>query len=371
MNRIKRFGTIYLKDMSKEIEDIIFNDGNQMKKLYEEIDYLKEELNKRDSRIKVLEEENKAHKLQIETLKILISKEKSEYNNFDIISNNRDILPSPTISIEKNKLEVNEFSTPKNIIGNVNNSDSKRLLDYNNYKKYINKNQIDKKQHMDEIKLKMKMFIAFLKFRKTDYYKNKIKIRSRYEEPLQDSCTNSDVINKSNRNSINKSNRNRRNNRNLHILERYKIIVYDDIGNSIVKQLIAKETELIICYKNDIADKIKKKVDNITIGEVMDYIAKHEKLSYKKKSTMKYLFERCEYLYINYGQYNKLNKFKFDIPSLAYMTRNEWTEWVSELDKLVKIHYPMENICQHIMGNNSKRAGEKCGKINCKNHNIS
>lgn len=362
MNKIKRFGTIYLKDMSREIEDTIINDGNQMKKLYEEIDYLKEELNKKNSRIKVLEEENKAHKLQIETLKILISKEKSEYNNFDIKSNNRDILPSPTISIEK-KSEVNEFSISKNIVENVNNSNSKRLLDYNNYKKYINKNQIEKKQHMDKIKLKMKMFIAFLKFRKTNYYKNKIKIISIYEEPLQNSCTNSNVINK--------SNRNRRNNRNLHILERYKIIVYDDIGNSIVKQLIAKETELIICYKNDIADKIKKKVDNITISEVMDYIAKHENLSYKKKSTMKYLFERCEYLYINYGQYNKLNKFKFDIPSLAYMTRNEWTEWVLELDKLVKIHYPMENICQHIMGNNSKRAGEKCGKINCKNHNIS
>lgn len=165
-------------------------------------------------------------------------------------------------------------------------------------------------------------------------------------------------------------NRNRKKDKSLPILDRYIITVYDDIGNSIIKQLIAKETELIICYKNDIADKIKKNIDNISINDVMDYIAKHDKLSYAKKSTMKFLFERCEYLYKQYGQYNKLNKFKFDVPSLAYMSKKDWSEWTIELDKLVKIHYHEENICQHIMANNSKRPGQKCGKIDCEKHNI-
>lgn len=190
------------------------------------------------------------------------------------------------------------------------------------------------------------------------------------DNPIDISLPAVEITDTQTRNTIGK-NRNRRSDKTLPILDRYPITVYDDIGNSSIKQLIAKETELIICYKNDIADKIKKNIDNITINDVVDYIAKHDKLSYQKKGKIKYLFERCEYLYKQYGQFNKLNKFKFNIGSLPHMNKNEWKEWVSELDKLVKIHYSDENICQHIMANNSKRPGEICGKINCKNHNIS
>lgn len=260
----------------------------------------------------------------------------------------------------ENNFEINikkEISVYDNINPIVDNKTKINL-----YIKDIKENNEQLKININKFILKINMFIVFLKFRKSSYYENKIKkIKSLPPEEETD-YKNKDIGGK---------NRNRRSDKTLSILERYPIIVYDDIGNSVIKQLIAKETELIICYKNDIADKIKKKVDNITINDVVDYIAKHDNLSYQKKSKLKYLFERCEYLYKQYGQYNKLNKFKFNIASLPHMNKQEWMNWVLELDKLIKIYYPKENICQHIMASNSKRPGQICGKVDCKNHNIS
>lgn len=287
-----------------------------------------EENNKLKEKVKCLEEDNKLLTEQVSILKDIIEK------------NNITITPPLSPSIKNIKKENN---------------------------KIINDREENNK-HVDSVS-----------FQRDDIkYNESIELNNNITEKSENNNISLGNINNSNTipaayipyKDRGGKNKNRRCDRSLPILERYNIIVYEDIGNSIVKQLIAKETELIICYKNDIADKIKKNIDNISINDVMDYIAKHDKLSYDKKSKMKYLFERCEYLYKQYGQYNKLNKFKFDVPSLAYMSKNDWSKWTLELDKLVKIHYIEENICQHIMANNSKRPGQKCGKINCEKHNI-
>jgi hypothetical protein len=328
--------------------------------------------------------DSKEEIIETNGISCLLCNEKTIFNNNycirhkmekDGLTINTENIPNNISKIIPNELNNNgdkifnkkRFSFPETPISN-NSVDMKKeythdiseLLD-NNLKlnekiKYLKKeNKLYKNKNINKLKTKIWIFTAFLKFKKSDYYKSKI---------IDNSIRPVDINNKSGKN------RNRNSNKKLHILERYPIIVYDDIGNSIVKQLIAKETELIICYKNDIADKIKKKIENITIDDVMDYIARHDKLSYQKKSKMKYIFERCEYLYEKYGQYNKLNKFKFNIGSLQHLSKKEWSEWVSELDKLVNIYYPKENICQNIMGNNSKRPGKLCGKIDCKKHNI-
>jgi hypothetical protein len=296
-----------------------------------------EENEKLKERVKILEEDNKLLTDQVSILKELIEK------------NNITITHPLSPSVKNIKKETSQEYEYKN---NSNEINILPVLEIQEKNKTVNLNNNSK------------------------------------EELIPEKVRNDDVtlyktinINKNNNNNTHESteipykdkggkNRNRKKDKSLSILDRYIITVYDDIGNSIIKQLIAKETELIICYKNDIADKIKKNIDNITIDDVMDYIAKHDKLSYAKKSSMKYLFERCEYLYKQYAQYNKLDKFKFDVPSLAYMSRKDWSEWIVELDKLVKIHYSEENICQHIMANNSKRPREICGKIDCKKHNI-
>jgi hypothetical protein len=318
--------------MSIEVD--IIEENNQLRRVNEELNNL---LVDKEKELDYLKENNKLVKQQNEILKEIIKKHN--------INNNINI-PSPPTSPEK-------------VINNIFNENFEKNKiftqpEFSNIK--INKENILNQNKKICIN-KIEMFIAFLKFKKTDYYKNRInKINSL--SPI-DITEYKDIGGK---------NRNRRGDKNLPILKRYPIIVYDDIGNSVIKQLIAKETELIICYKNDIAYKIKKNVDNITINNVVDYIAKHDGLSYQKKGKIKYLFERCEYLYKQYAQYNKLNKFKFNIGSLQHMSKKEWEEWVTELDKLVKEYYSDENICQHIMANNSKKPGQKCGKVDCKKH---
>lgn len=281
-----------------------------------DIIFIVEENKKLKDRVNLLEEDNK-----LLTEKVLILKEIIEKNNITI---------TPPLSPGINNYKTTEEYRPKNKNENINVLSIPKV-NLNNNKKELISEEIETNNIVLDT------------------------VMSTTEVPYKDKGG---------------KNRNRKQDKSLPILDRYSIIVYDDIGNSVVKQLIAKETELIICYKNDVADKIKKNIDNITINDVMDYIAKHDNLSYTKKSTMKFLFERCEYLYTNYGQYNKLNKFKFDVPSLAYMNKKDWAKWILELDKLVKIHYIEENICQHIMANNSKRPGQTCGKIDCKKHNI-
>lgn len=153
------------------------------------------------------------------------------------------------------------------------------------------------------------------------------------------------------------------------ILVKYPISIYRDINGNKVKDMVASECAFIVKYQYEISNKTNNK-NELSISEIVDYIIIQEKLTKQEKNKLLNKYERCEYLHKTYK--DRLNIFKFDIGHVAYMTKEEWKEWLQELHKLIKQEYPNEiadNIvidkCDYVY-TKGKNKGEKCGKIECR-----
>lgn len=162
-------------------------------------------------------------------------------------------------------------------------------------------------------------------------------------------------------------------NKNKYILDKYPIIIYKDINENKIKNMIACECFYLIKYQCEILKTIEKTID-VTLDEIIEYIAKQENLSSCKKRRLKYKFERCKFLYETYG--DKLNNIKININNLEYINKKEWIEWLNELNNVIKELYPNNvikdiehNFCKYVYKKGNKK-GNICNKINCKKHNL-
>lgn len=157
--------------------------------------------------------------------------------------------------------------------------------------------------------------------------------------------------------------------KNIYILDKYPIIIYKDINENKIKNMIACECFYLIKYQCEILKTIEKTID-VTLDEIIEYIVKQENLSSSKKRRLKYKFERCKFLYETYG--DKLNNIKININNLEYINKKEWIEWLNELNNVIKELYP-NNVIKDIEHNFCKyvyKKGNICNKINCKKHNL-
>lgn len=343
MNKIKRFGTIYLRDMTKEIEDTINNDEVQMKKLYEKIEELENELNKTNTKNKILEEENILLKQQNEMYLNIIQK-----NNIDI-NNNCD-----NMSEEKD-------SYP-------------RLLNFNKYKEYINKNNNTNINEGDRINIPTPSISSdsnsvdmnYERFlRNKEKFKiivNKLILNIKIKKFLNNkSNKNEKCHDTNNENNINNSKPIRKQrDRNLSAIERYPVIIYDKT-NSEILNFVSEENKFLIKFQYKIAEKLDKKIEEINIKDIIDFKIKCEGLNDNKdqRKRLKFKIERCKILYEKYGE--KLSRVKISLNYLSEMPEKIWVEWLQSLDNIINNLYIDSIKCDYKYKNN-----KVCGRYDCK-----
>lgn len=343
MNRIKRFGTIYLKDMTKEIEDTINNDENQMKKLYDRIEELEEEN-------RLLKQQNEMYLKIIEKNNIIINDKEENIKNNEYRFNRSKIIDMEKIKKAFDKIDIKEEKEEEDTY-KINKEENNEFL-----LPTPSKSSETESSHSvmtDEIGLKLNninkqrykkiMLLSFI-------YKNRNKVKN--------------ILNKNKQNKKPKVRVER--DRSLPIMKRFKVKVYEDIDlrDSEILQFVSSEDCFMIEYQYKIAEKVNKNIENISIDDIIDFKIKYEGFRNisSRRTEIRHLITRSKYLFEKYGK--KLSKFKISLNHLKIMNDEEWNEWKIEFDKLYNEICKNNMECKHVYRNN-----KKCGKINCKiNH---
>lgn len=377
MINLKRFGTIYLKDMTKEIEDTIISDETQMRRLYEKIEELERIIKQKDIENKILKEENEAYKIQIETFKKLFNDKNKENDNRE----ESDKL----LNFDKYKKYINNKDNIEKINEEYKKNNGPQLLDFNKMKKVLN-NEIDENisiQSSDDNleKIKSDKIIKELNIKENLSNESKniddVNIFSNNICPNIDTNKNDEKENTSDshlgENNVKKFNK--KDNKNIPILERFPINVYETIdlkftekiqNNKEIKELfdlIRYENNYKIKYQYEIAVLHNKYENDITIDDIIEFKIKNEGLKSSEKTRLKRKIERCKYLYEKYQ--NNLSRVGFQLYHIGYMNKKEWKLWIEELEKIMDKMEPIP--CQYIWKKGDKK-GSECGMINCKNH---
>lgn len=359
MNKIKRFGTIYLRDMTKEIEETINNDENQMKKLYERIEYLEDELNKKNTKIKILEEENEAYKLQIITYKKLFNDEKNYINNIDITEEDKKDDGPKLLNFNKMKETLkreDEIESKNKLIPKVKPA-YKMIEEDNNTNKFIPTHSISSDSNSSDMN-----YERFLKNQeKFKIIVNKLILNIKIKKFLDNKSRSIEECHDTNiRNS--KPIRKQRN-KNLPAIERYPVTVYDKT-NSEILNFVSEENKFLIKFQYKIAEKLDKKIEEINIKDIIDFKIKCEGLNDNKdqRKRLKFKIERCKVLYEKYGE--KLGRVKISLNYLSEMPEKIWFEWLQSLDNIINNLYIDSIKCDYKYKNN-----KVCGRYDCKiNH---
>lgn len=320
MYKLKRFGTIYSTDMTKEIEETINNDEIQMKKLYERIEYLEDELNKKNTKIKILEEENEAYKLQIVTYKKLFNDEKNYINNIDITKEDKKDDGSKPLNFNKMKEALkrkDELESKNKIIPKVEPT-------YQIFEEEYNTNNFIPTPSIS-----------------SDDGSGKIK-----------KCHDTNI-------PISKPIRKQRNKK-LPAIERYPVTIYDKT-NSEILNFVSEENKFLIKFQYKIAEKLDKKIEEINIKDIIDFKIKCEGLNDNKdqRKRLKFKIERCKVLYEKYGE--KLSRVKISLNYLSEMPEKIWFEWLQSLDNIINNLYIDSIKCDYKYKNN-----KICGRYDCK-----
>jgi hypothetical protein len=323
MNNIKkRFGTI---NMTKEFEETVLNDANQMNGLYEEIDSLKNIIKEKDIEIKLLND-------KIYMLNEIINKNEINKKNNDF-DNHSD-----------------SESSSENIINYLNTPDNEEIIVEQNFES--NK---DDSFYWEEYKKYIYIYYNDFETYYNKYYTYYDNIDTNYD---------TDMSEKNNANKRTPKVRRQRN-KELPILERFIAIPYDtcDIKNSEILQYVSSEDSYNIKYQYIIADKINKKIEEMTIDEVIDFKIKYDKRSNSKTTRieLKHKIERCEYLYNKYKE--NLSKFKISLSDLSIMSSEEWEEWKIAFDIL---YNEIFNINKPVPCTHKYKGGRVCNKPDCK-----
>lgn len=226
-----------------------------------------------------------------------------------------------------------------------------KLLTYDGYKLFPkdNKNILEK----EYIKLKKELEQIVLE---KEEYKNKLEEMYKKEKILLTPSSSSD-----NKNNLEKS-KNKFDNKNLSILERCNLKVYNydnlECNNNELNILnyISSENKILIRFNSIIAEKVNEnlwkklyyfKVKN---KELVDYP--------NNKKRFKYKYIRCKELYDKYGE--NLKRFSMSIYYLGILTQNEWNLFLSEFDKLYHDTFKDMEACQYKYNDN-----KICGIYDC------
>lgn len=344
----KRFGIISSKDMTKEIQDTIQNGEKQYKELYEKIEELEKIIKEKNIEINLLNEQNKIYK--------------------DIIQNNNIKMENFILDKTDNNKKDNN---PK-----ILNFDKMQVLNKENGNNNINTDSIK-----SDFKINFNVpNITNINIKETHEHKDlsnkfneKEEIKILKEENIDKSTVSIDSKN-NNISYVGEISRNTKKqyDRSKPILTRFPIIPInitkeESMCDPTVKEIldfIASETNYLIKYQHRIGkylDEIKK----IDIEYIINFKVKKENLSYNQKSKLKKKIQRCKYLCDTYKY--KLNSISFSIYNISIMSKKEWEEWLTELDKIIKDKYPSGYLCDYIK-KTGKNKGQPCGIKDCEEH---
>lgn len=350
MNKIKK--TFWTKDMtvSNEVEETVLSFEKQLEVLSDENDKLKNKVKKLEEEIYLLKEQNDIYK------KIIVQ------NNISIDIDNNKIKNDGSDNSNHKKISINnidELKINKDIKENIEHN-----FDYEDKKTNKNTSFPTPSSSNDKIK-KTNCFIRPKKVTIGDclylYYKDifdkqnlKNENNTSTDMPVEQVISNeSKCVTKKIRAERDKT---------LPILQRFKVKIYneDDIKNSEILQFVGSEDCFMIEYQYKIASKINKKIEDITIDDVINFKIKYEGLrnTYTRRTELRHLITRCKILFEKHGK--KLSKFKISLSHLKIMSDEEWEEWLVEFGKLID-EVSKKGTCDHKYKN-----GKECGKISCK-----
>lgn len=242
--------------------------------------------------------------------------------------------------------EINILKHEKNLYDN---NEISKLIEQINILTSSNKNFILKIEEMQNIHKKE---IEKLK----SEYEGKIKEK----ENLLPTPSNSNEIK-----NIPERSKNKFENKNLTILERCNVKVYNynnlkcNSNELNILNYISSENKVLIRFYSSITEKfninddtIWKKIYNFKVnnGELADYP--------NNKKRFKYKYIRCKQLYNKYGE--NLKRFSMSIHYLGILTQNEWNLFLKEFDKLYNDTFKNMKPCQHKYKDN-----KICGIFNC------
>lgn len=351
MNKLKRFGTIYSKDMTKEIEETIISDENQMKKLYDKIEELEKTIKEKDIEINLFKDQNKIYKDIInKNNKKLYIKNAIYWKQYEFYINlynyNLDLYDELYINKYNEydicNIKTNEKNDIKKEIFSSYHLQSGRLLNFDKYRNYMNnKNNIDNSK------------VESSKEEEKNLDVSNVKNNNINEDILPTPSTSFD-------NKVPEKGTNDKMKNNKSILEKYPVKIYNiNNKNNELLEFIASENKLIIKFQYMIAEKVK---DNKDYWEdIYNFKVKNNELKNSKsaKKRFKCKIIRSKILYEKYGE--NLNNFKISLYYIGDMSENDWQQWLNEFDKLYNEIYNNSIKC-----NFKYKNGKYCNKFDCK-----
>jgi hypothetical protein len=167
-----------------------------------------------------------------------------------------------------------------------------------------------------------------------------------------------------------KKSKNKFNNKNLKILERCNVKVYN--YNNLecndkelhILNYISSENKVLIRFYSTITEKFDKNDDTIWKIIYNFKVRNNELVDYPdNKRRFKYKYLRCKELYKLYGE--NLSRFSMSIYYLGILSKDEWKVFLEEFDKLYNNTFKNMESCQHKYKNN-----KICGIFNCNKKHI-
>lgn len=379
----KRFGLINMP-VTKEVEETVFSFEKQIEKLTDENDKLKDKLIKKDIiikekniEIKVLKEENEAHKNQIYMLKKLIPKEDYTINEncihcngyVDLHNRNKGINKCDTCLIKENKIDdikiINndiKNNKPKfipahkmldeenNIFNNRNIKESNASIPTPTPSVSGDNDSIDVNydrllRNKEIFKLTVNKLILIIRIKK-------------WLENIKKETHTNERISTSKPETPKKVRKQR--NRDLPAIERYPVKVFNKT-NSEILNFVSEENKILIKFQYKIAEKLDKKIEEITIDDIIDYKIKTEDLTDNRdqRKRLRFKIQRCKILYEKFGE--KLNRFKISLHDLSEMPEKVWKVWLPSFEDIVNDLYKDSIKCDYTYKNN-----KKCNRYDCK-----
>lgn len=320
---------IFKKIPNKEMEETMLSDTHQMKKLYEQIEELKEIIKNKDIEINLLED------------KISILEKIIDNNN----TKNDD-----NLNINKNDINIPKFMPAHKLI-----EEDEIFINDNYQRKEFNvkiddKPEDDEESSSDSENTNNEFILRPPKVNLNnclyEYYKNKENEKTKPNSGCE----------KRYRRDRDKT---------LPPIQRYppKIYNYSNTKNTELFNFISSENKILIKFQSMIAEKIIE--DNVWEDIYQFKIINNElKDSSTAKKRFKYKILRSKILYDKYEE--KLSKFEIYLSHLGEMSDNEWELWLKDFDKIFIDTYKDIEGCLYIY-KTGKKEGQKCGVHNCNN----